>query len=251
MDKETIVLIETTLGDIKIKLYNDTPQHRDNFIKLVKEDFYSDLLFHRVIKDFMIQGGDPQSKNAPINKSLGAGDVGYTIPAEFVYPKYFHKKGALSAARQSDQVNPKKASSGCQYYIVTGKTYTNAQLQQMEKQLSNKVVEKIFYELAGEHMDEIRYMQKQGDRQGLMKLQDELIAQAEQKAQGQGGFKFTEEQIQAYTTIGGTPHLDNDYTVFGEVIEGLDVVDAIQQVETNSSDRPKKDIKMITVKLLD
>lgn len=251
MEKETVILIETTLGNIKIKLYNETPLHRDNFIKLTKEGFYNDLLFHRVIKDFMIQGGDPQSKNAPAHKSLGAGDVGYTIPAEFVYPRYFHKRGALSAARQGDQVNPKKASSGCQYYIVTGKVYNEEQLSKMEKQLSNKIVEKFFYELAGERIDEIRYMQKQGDKEGLMALQNELIGLAEEKTQQAGGFKFTKEQREAYTTVGGTPHLDNDYTVFGEVIEGIDVVDKIQQVKTNPNDRPETDIKMLKATLVE
>lgn len=251
MEKETLVLIETSLGKIKIKLYNETPKHRDNFIKLVKEGFYTDLLFHRVIKDFMIQGGDPQSKNAPANKSLGAGDVGYTLPAEFVYPQYFHKKGALSAARKGDQVNPKKESSGCQYYIVTGKVYNEEQLKQMEKQLSNKVVEKYFYELAEPHMDEVKYMQQQGDRNGLLRLQDTLIAEARKLVEKKGGFQFTEEQKKAYSTIGGTPHLDNDYTVFGEVVEGLEVIDKIQQVKTNTQDRPIEDVKMLSATMVE
>ena len=121
MEKETKLKIETSAGDITVKLYNETPKHRDNFIKLVEDGTYEGTLFHRVIKDFMIQAGDPESKKAPKGKMLGAGDVGYTVPAEFVYPKYFHKKGALSAARQGDEVNPDKASSGCQFYIVTGK----------------------------------------------------------------------------------------------------------------------------------
>ena len=126
--KETMLKIETTLGDIKVKLYNETPKHRDNFIKLAKEGTYNGTLFHRVIKDFMVQAGDPESKNAPKGKMLGTGDVGYTIPAEIVYPKYFHKKGALSAARQGDNVNPNKESSGCQFYIVTGKVFNDSTL---------------------------------------------------------------------------------------------------------------------------
>ena len=136
MDQETKLKIETTAGDIIVKLYNETPQHRDNFIKLAEEGTYEGTLFHRVIKDFMIQAGDPESKNAPKGKMLGAGDVGYTIPAEFVYPKYFHKKGALSAARQGDNVNPKKESSGCQFYIVTGKVYNDTTLLGMENQMN-------------------------------------------------------------------------------------------------------------------
>ena len=132
-ENETRILIKTTLGDITIKLYNETPKHRDNFIKLVQEHFYDSLLFHRVIKDFMIQGGDPESRNAEKYAQLGAGGPGYTIPAEFVYPKYFHKRGALSAARQADQVNPERESSGSQFYIVTGRTYDKYELQDMEQ----------------------------------------------------------------------------------------------------------------------
>ena len=134
--KETMLKIETTLGDIKVKLYNETPKHRDNFIKLAKEGTYNGTLFHRVIKDFMVQAGDPESKNAPKGKMLGTGDVGYTIPAEIVYPKYFHKKGALSAARQGDNVNPNKESSGCQFYIVTGKVFNDSTLIGMEQQMN-------------------------------------------------------------------------------------------------------------------
>ena len=136
MEKETKLKIETSAGDIIVKLYNETPKHRDNFIKLAEEGTYEGTLFHRVIKDFMIQAGDPESKNAPKGKMLGAGDVGYTVPAEFVYPKYFHKKGALSAARQGDNVNPKKESSGCQFYIVTGKVYNDSTLLGMEHQMN-------------------------------------------------------------------------------------------------------------------
>lgn len=242
--KETMLLIETDLGNIKVKLYNETPKHRDNFIKLAKQGFYNGTLFHRVIKDFMIQGGDPDSKNAPADKPLGAGDMGYTIPAEFVYPKYFHKKGVLSAARQSDQVNPKKASSGCQFYIVTGNVYTESQILGMEQQMNQGKVNKVFNDLATKQMDKIRKMQSAGDQDGLYNLQEQLIKEAEAKAATEPDMKFTPEQVKAYTTIGGTPHLDNEYTVFGEVVEGMDVVDAIQKVKTNKSDRPATDIKM-------
>lgn len=242
--KETMLLIETDLGNIKVKLYNETPKHRDNFIKLAKQGFYNGTLFHRVIKDFMIQGGDPDSKNAPADKPLGAGDVGYTIPAEFVYPKYFHKKGVLSAARQSDQANPKKASSGCQFYIVTGNVYTESQILGMEQQMNQGKVNKVFNDLATKQMDKIRKMQSAGDQDGLYNLQEQLIKEAEAKAATEPDTKFTPEQVKAYTTIGGTPHLDNEYTVFGEVVEGMDVVDAIQKVKTNKSDRPATDIKM-------
>ena len=150
--KETMLKIETTLGDIKVKLYNETPKHRDNFIKLAKEGTYNGTLFHRVIKDFMVQAGDPESKNAPKGKMLGTGDVGYTIPAEIVYPKYFHKKGALSAARQGDNVNPNKESSGCQFYIVTGKVFNDSTLIGMEQQMNENKLTTIFNSLAQKHM---------------------------------------------------------------------------------------------------
>ena len=249
MEKETKLKIETSAGDIIVKLYNETPQHRDNFIKLAKEGTYEGTLFHRVIKDFMIQAGDPESKNAPKGKMLGAGDVGYTIPAEIVYPKYFHKKGALSAARQGDNVNPKKESSGCQFYIVTGKVYSDSTLLGMEQQKSQMRLNSVFQTLAQKHTKEIYKMRKDGDQEGLMNLQDSLIAQAEAQIAKEPEFHFTPEEVQAYTTVGGTPHLDGEYTVFGEVLEGMDIVDKIQKVKTDRSDRPEEDviIKKVTV----
>lgn len=242
--KETLVLIETGMGDIKVKLYNDTPKHRDNFIKLVKEGAYDGTLFHRVIKDFMIQGGDPDSKNAPAGKQLGAGDVGYTVPAEFVYPKHFHKKGVLAAARQGDQVNPKKESSGCQFYIVTGKVYSESEMLGMEQQMNKNKLTAAFNKLVQQHMKEIYKMRKENDEDGLYDLQERLVAEAQAETDSLPDFKFTPEQVKAYTTVGGTPHLDGEYTVFGEVVEGMEVVDAIQKVKKDRGDRPVEDIKM-------
>jgi len=183
-------VIHTEYGDMKGVLYNETPLHRDNFVKLAKSGFFNGLLFHRVIQGFMIQGGDPDSKNAKPGQQLGAGTPGYTVPAEF-NPAFIHKKGALSAARQADQVNPKKASSGSQFYIVQGKKQNAATL----------------------------------------------------------GANYTEEQKKIYSTVGGTPFLDGNYTVFGEITEGLDVIDKIAAVQKDQSDRPLKDIKM-TIKIL-
>lgn len=194
-EKETIVQIETNQGKIKVKLYNDTPQHRDNFIKLVNEKFYDGLLFHRVIKHFMIQGGDPDSKDATADAELGEGDLGYTLPAEIVYPKYFHKRGMLAAARTPDDINPDKASSASQFYIVWGKIYTDMELDNMIEE-------------------------------------------------GKFSGEFTPEQREAYKLEGGSPHLDGKYTIFGEVISGHRTVEKIQELDTNSSDRPMKDVKM-------
>ena len=238
-------------GDIVVKLYNETPKHRDNFIKLAKAGTYDGTLFHRVIKDFMIQAGDPQSKNAPKGKSLGTGDVGYTIPAEFVYPKYFHKRGALSAARQGDNVNPEKASSGCQFYIVTGKVYNDSSLANMQEQINQMRLQNVFNELARKHMKEIYKMRRENDQEGLMRLQDELIEQAEAQMAGKPRCEFTPEQRQAYTTVGGTPHLDGEYTVFGEVLEGMDVVDKIQRVKTDRNDRPEENVVINKVTVLE
>lgn len=249
--KETMLKIETTLGDIKVKLYNETPKHRDNFIKLAKEGMYNGTLFHRVIKDFMVQAGDPESKNAPKGKMLGAGDVGYTIPAEIVYPKYFHKKGALSAARQGDNVNPEKKSSGCQFYIVTGKVYNDSTLIGMEQQMNENKLTTVFNSLAQKHAKEIYKMRKANDEDGLYDLQEKLFAQAQEEVAKQPEFHFTKEQIEAYSTVGGTPHLNGEYTVFGEVVEGMDIVDKIQNVKTDRSDRPEEDVKIVKVSLLD
>jgi len=197
--KETIVVIETTKGTIKIKLYEETGMHKDNFMKLVSDGYYDGILFYRVIKGFMIQAGDPDSKNAKPGQALGSSGPGYTIPAE-IYANLYHKKGAVAAARQGDNINPNRESSGSQFYIVHGKKYTPDQLKSMEN--SNKHI------------------------------------------------RFTEEQIRDYTTLGGTPHLDYTYTVFGEVIEGLNIVDAIAQVLTDERNRPIENVSIIKAYLL-
>ncbi|KAA6308309.1 putative peptidyl-prolyl cis-trans isomerase, partial [termite gut metagenome] len=223
--EETMVRIETSVGDITLKLYNETPEHRDNFIKLAKKETYNGTLFHRVIKDFMIQGGDPESKDAPPDKQLGNGDVGYRIPAEFVYPRYFHKRGALAAARLGDAMNPKKESSGCQFYIVTGKVYSEEDLLDMEAQRNLNAA---FNALKKKHAKTVQRMQNENNSAGLQHLQGQIIEEAKATAEKEPGFHFTPEQIEAYTTVGGTPFLDNEYTVYGEVTEGMDVVDRIQ-----------------------
>ena len=243
-EKRTLVKLETTMGNITVALYNETPKHRDNFIKLVKEGVYDSTLFHRVIKQFMIQAGDPDSKNASDTAMLGSGDVGYTIPAEF-NPKFFHKKGVLAAARQGDDVNPEKASSGCQFYIVTGRKFTEPQLLGMENKINEQHEEALFDSLARQHMKEIYKMRKAGDNAGLLELQDTLEAQARELADKDEKFRFTPEQIKAYSTVGGAPHLDGSYTVFGEVTEGMEVVENIEIAKTNRADRPVENIRIL------
>lgn len=248
---ETKVLIETDLGTITIKLYNETPLHRDNFIKLVNEGTYNGLLFHRVIRNFMVQGGDVTSRNAPINKSLGGGDLGYTVPAEFVYPKYFHKKGALCAARTGDEVNPKKASSASQFYLVTGKKYTDAELNQLQKQLEVRITQTIFNRLQEENRDKIKAAYRSGDRDELAIIRETLLAKAEMEAEKRKDEeRLTPEQTEAYKTIGGVPFLDKEYTVYGEITDGLDVLDKIEAVSTNKADRPLTNVTIKQMQII-
>lgn len=248
---ETQVLMHTSMGDIQLKLYNETPKHRDNFIQLVKDDTYNGLLFHRVIKDFMIQGGDVTSKDAPMNKSLGAGDLGYTVPAEFNYPKYFHKKGALCAARTGDEVNPERASSASQFYIVTGKKYSEAELNQMEKQLENRLKQSIFARLQTENKPKIMEYYRSGNKEELAILRDTLIGKTELEAEKRKDeTKLPKELREIYKTEGGVPFLDNQYTVYGEVVKGIEVVEAIQNVKTNKQDRPTENVVITSVELI-
>lgn len=243
------VTIKTTEGDITVRLYDETPRHRDNFLKLAQEGYYNGTLFHRVIKNFMIQGGDPNSKGAPAGVQLGTGGPGYTIPAE-IQPQFIHKRGALAAARQGDEVNPKRASSGSQFYIVWGQVYNDGQIGQLARQMQMQAEQSIFNRLAGEHRKEIMDLRRNRDQAGLMELQNDLIAQTQAIMAEQGGAALTEAQKQTYTTIGGTPHLDGQYTVFGEVEEGLDVVEKIQGTETMPGDRPKQDIQILSVEVM-
>lgn len=245
MEKENSILrISTLYGDIKVKLYAETPLHRENILKLVRDGFYNGTLFHRVIRDFMIQGGDPDSKKAAPGDTLGRGDAGYTVPAEFMPLRYFHRRGALAAARQGDEVNPERASSGCQFYIVTGKVYTKGQLTQIETQINKGKSNAIFEQLVTKNAEKVKSLRLARDRDGMYALQEELLAEAEALALEQADFKFTPEQVEAYTTVGGTPFLDGQYTVFGEILEGMDVIEKIEKSKTDRNDRPKEDISM-------
>ena len=241
--EETIVSIKTDFGEIKVKLYDDTPKHKANFTKLVSEGFYNDLLFHRVINKFMIQGGDPNSKNADPTAQLGGGSPGYTIPAE-INPKYFHKKGALAAARLGGPRNPGKESSGCQFYIVQGTIFRSGQLDTMELNINMQRKDAMLREHFQAVNDKFTGFKEKNDKEGFDKLVAKIRTEVDSIYDAGPKFSMSKEQRDAYTTIGGYPSLDGEYTIFGEVIEGLDVVDKIAAVKTNGANRPEENVKM-------
>lgn len=243
------VLIKTKFGDMKVKLYNETPEHRDNFVKLVEEGFYDSLLFHRVIDEFMVQGGDPDSKNADSAAQLGGGGPDYKLDAE-IKEELHHKHGVLAAAREGDQVNPERKSSGSQFYIVDGRTFSDQELDELEEQMNMQKKNEIFMELMQkeEHQalrqkfDSIRQSQ---DREAFEKMiNEEIEPLIEEEMEEEDSFAFSEEQREMYKNEGGAPHLDGAYTVFGEIYEGMDVLDSISAVETGPGDRPLDDIIM-------
>jgi peptidylprolyl isomerase len=242
--------IKTDVGVMKVRLYNETPLHRDNMVKLADNGFFEGLLFHRVIRNFVIQGGDPDSKVAEPGKLLGDGGNGYTIPAEFHSQTLFHKKGALAAARDGDDVNPKKESSGCQFYIVQGKVHDDASLEKNERRINRDVIKKISDSILSlpenselrQAFERVKVKPQRSDSLSLLQAKiDSLVNPVYVQARH---YRIPEFQRNIYKKIGGTPHLDSHYTVFGEVYEGLDVLDAIILSETDTNDRPKKDVKM-------
>jgi peptidylprolyl isomerase len=243
--KSNTVLIKTTLGDIVVRLYDETPGHRDNFIKLVNSRVYEGVSFHRVIKDFMIQSGDPETKAGYVKGSADS-LFSYTIPAEF-NPVLFHKKGALAAARQGNDVNPDMRSSGTQFYIVQGERYSDDQLNQAEQRINNNIKQAMFVGMIKEISDSNRIA-------GIVLKDSEIQEKASirmfEKMLDKGEFRISDDQRNTYKNIGGTPALDGTYTVFGEVVSGLDVVDKIAAVETNEGDKPITDIRIIRMKLV-
>jgi peptidyl-prolyl cis-trans isomerase B (cyclophilin B) len=258
-ENATNVRIKTSHGDVVIALYNETPKHKENFIKLVNERFYNNTLFHRVIKDFMIQGGDPNSKGAAAGVALGEGGPGYTIEAE-IQNNLYHKNGALCAARQGDNVNPEKRSSGSQFYVVTGKVFQKTELKQMEVQ-QNRQKENGLMQAFIKAPENAAYMARLKEAQAMGK-------DAAKRAEAESAiavlteeikplalksfvpFKFTEEQLEDYTTNGGTPFLDNAYTVFGEVIKGMDVINKIGTTNTAPGDRPLEDVVVLSMEII-
>jgi len=247
--EDRVVLLKTEYGNIKIRLYDETPRHRDNFIKLTEEGFYNGLLFHRVINEFMIQGGDPDSKNAQPGEQLGNGGPGYKLPAEIHFPELFHKKGVIAAAREGDRVNPEKKSSGSQFYIVQGKKFTDEQLDKVEDRVNRMRKQQVQYKLMSQYRDSLVALQQAQKFDEYYALQKKIQDLSDEES-SKNPFKFPANVREAYKTIGGTPHLDSNYTVFGEVIEGLDVVDSIAAVQTDQYDRPVKDIRM-TVEVIE
>jgi cyclophilin family peptidyl-prolyl cis-trans isomerase len=240
---EKIVSIKTDFGEIKVKLYDDTPKHKENFIKLVNDGFYDDLLFHRVMINFMIQGGDPKSKNADPSAMLGNGGPGYTIPAE-ILPIHFHKKGALAAARLGGPQNPAKESSGSQFYIVQGKVFRPGELDTLEMAINKQRKELVFRDRLNVEKNKLDEFQKNNDRAGFDIYIAEIRAETDSIYNAGQKFSLNQEQREIYTTIGGYPSLDGEYTVFGEVLEGLDVLDKIAAVKTNKANRPMEDVRM-------
>jgi cyclophilin family peptidyl-prolyl cis-trans isomerase len=248
----TVLLITSCAQDKKdhvvtIKTSYETPKHKANFIKLAKEHYFDSLLFHRVIQGFMVQGGDPNSKKAKPGENLGTGGPGYTVDAEFV-PQYFHEKGALSAARMGDQVNPTKASSGSQFYIVQGTVISPAEVNNLrydQMQLMTGL-RKMFEDPANKPLlDSLNQLYFAGDMQAYQTRLFALAPRVE-KATGLKVIReIPEAQIKAYTTVGGAPHLDGQYTVFGKVIKGLEVIDKIAAVQRDGNDRPLEDIRMM------
>jgi peptidylprolyl isomerase len=244
------ILITTSLGNIEAELYNETPLHRDNFIKLAETSFYDSILFHRVIKGFMVQGGDPQSKNAPKGKLLGNGGPNYTLPAE-IRPEFAHTRGALSAARLADAANPAKESSGSQFYIVTGSAVPEENLRRLETRRQQLLLSAIIGRYLADssniaHKEEMQKYKLARDYRKIDSLGSYLIGNKIDTS----GISYSQELIANYTASGGAPHLDGDYTVFGQVTGGWEVLEKIETAITDRSDRPLEDIRILSVTLI-
>ncbi len=242
-NREMYVTLKTSVGDIKIRLYDETPLHRDNFLKLARDDFYDGVLFHRIIQHFMIQTGDPDSRHAEKGELLGNGGPGYTLPAE-IKPGLFHKRGAVAAARMGDMQNPEKASSGSQFYIVQGRKFTDAELDKAEKRIDVMMRNAVYYHFIQQLTKAYADSGKAPDQAFI---QQEAMLEATDSIARITPYRFTQEQRDIYKTQGGAPHLDGNYTVFGEVVEGMDIVDKIAAVPTDQNDRPLEDVRILNV----
>ena len=241
---ENLYVIRTQSGNITIMLHEETPEHKNNFEKLVNENFYEGLLFHRGIPGFMIQGGDPESKTARPGDRLGGGSLDYTLPAE-ISDKYYHKRGAVAAARRGGPSNPEKRSSATQFYIVQGRIFSEGQLDSMEMVKNNQIKNELMREHFVAAEQQLQQFREKNDESGfnieIARLREQVDSLFEA---GNMAFKFSPEQRKVYSTVGGYPSLDGEYTVFGEVVEGMDVIEKITSAETDTNDRPLKDIEM-------
>jgi cyclophilin family peptidyl-prolyl cis-trans isomerase len=244
-NENTTVLIKTSLGDIKIKLYDETPLHRDNFVHLINTGFYEGISFHRIIKNFMIQAGDPATKSGS-SKNLPDSIKTYTISSEF-NKHYFHKKGALAAARQGNDVNPEMRSSGTQFYIVRGVKLSDDDLNRAEQRINSNMKQSRFISLMHETSDSLKLAGKSATDG---EIQEMASVKMFQYLTTYSDYKISDEQRNVYKTSGGAPGLDGTYTVFGEVIEGFDVIDKISDVPTDNTDKPLNDIKILKIKIL-
>lgn len=245
-DAETVVVLETTQGDIRLKLYNDTPGHRDNFIQNVNNGLYDGVTFHRIIRNFMIQTGDPNTRP---EQTPDSAFVKQRIPAEIVYPKHFHKRGVLAAARDGDDENPSWASDKFQFYIITGKHYSDAGISEIEGMNYNKAVERLYSKKASNYTERLESMRKQRNRDGVSDLLDSLLTAAQTEVAANPPTPFSNAQRRAYRTYGGSPWLDGEYTVFGEVIEGMKIVETIEKVKTGADDKPLREIRIIKARV--
>lgn len=242
--KYKFVELETSLGNIKLKLYENTPKHSENFLKLVEEGHYDGLIFHRVIKDFMVQGGASDSRGADKSKMVGVTDPGYMIDAEII-PEYFHKKGALCAARLGDEMNPEKKSSAEQFYIVQGKTYTDEELKGMENQRLMSKKNQFGRKLVMDRQQEYNGYAAAGQQSKMDSLSDFVKTTIDKEFENYQGHLIPEAQKEVYKTVGGVPFLDTEYSVFGEVVEGMDVIDKIAAVKTDKTDRPEENVVIL------
>ena len=245
----TKVLIVTNLGDITIELYDETPKHRDNFIKLVKEGFYEGILFHRVMENFMVQAGDPKSIGAKPGARLGGSGPGYTIEAEF-NERFFHKKGALAAARQPDRSNPEKRSSGSQVYVVQGEVFSPGKLDTLEMRMNSGLLQKVQKQCFGKAQAELNKYRQEGKQEEFSIRVAELRAEADSIFQSTPKKSIPVDRRQIYSTLGGYPSLDGEYTVFGEVVDGIETIDAIAAVETDKFNRPIADVVIQKMELV-
>ena len=241
-EQETIVALETTAGTIRLKLYDDTPGHRDNFLQNVKQGLYDGVTFHRIIRNFMIQTGDPFTRPGEVVDTTKKDP---TIPAEIVYPRHYHKRGSIGAAREGDDENPRKESNKFQFYIVTGKHYSDAGLSELEGIAYQNKVEKIYNDNTKNYTARLDAMRRQRDRDGVSDLLDSILTEAQAEVAANPPAPFTSEQKRIYKSRGGSPWLDGEYTVFGEVIEGMKIVEDIERVKTGSGDKPLREIRII------